>query len=414
MVRQARADALAGGTKAKNAFAALMKGKAADEEPPADDASPAADAASPPPASKENGATFRQSLILLEEVDILFKEDTNFWPSLVTFIKSSRRPVVLTCNDLSIVPLWAYDIPLQHVLHFSRCPAPLATSLLQSLCYKHARLVPREDIARFCDSRFDAEDTRAASGCDLRHAINALQLHCTTRAGGRKREEEEELDVLNWEDSEESGGGDPVVAAAARSVHRRRQAVHSELLSFMDAHACIRSLGQIDPWARSAPADDDELGHQVLFDLPSYPDVDVAFRDRVGELAATAARLSARAARGPGVDVPPSSPPRPRACYGARALFRARVENAERVARLRGIPVLASAGGDEALFLDYLPYVRHMAATDDALERLAMSGAGGGVARGRTTRNSLRAQYVRTVDLTEGQREALAATALVG
>lgn len=104
MVRQARADASAGGTKAKNAFAALMK-KAADEEPPADAASPAADAASPaadnaspPPASKENGATFRQSLILLEEVDILFKEDTNFWPSLVTFIKSSRRPVVLTCN----------------------------------------------------------------------------------------------------------------------------------------------------------------------------------------------------------------------------------------------------------------------------------------------------------------------------
>ena len=335
------------------------------------------------------------------------------------------------------MPLWAYDIPLQHVLHFSRCPAPLATSLLQSLCYKHARLVPREDVARFCDSRFDAEDTRAASGCDLRHAINALQLHCTTRAGGRGEEEEEELDVLNWEDSEESGGGDPVVAAAARSVHRRRQAVHSELLSFMDAHACVHNLGQvcstlatmsepshfflqIDPWARSAPADDDELGHQVLFDLPSYPDVGVAFRDRVGELAATAARLSARAARGPGVDVPPylppSSPPRPAACYGARALFRARVENAERVSRLRGIPVLASAGGGEALFLDYLPYVRHMAATDDALERVAMSGAGagGGVTRGRTTRNSLRAQYVRTVDLTEGQREALAASALVG
>ncbi|KAI5833086.1 hypothetical protein K523DRAFT_349263 [Schizophyllum commune Tattone D] len=425
MVRQARADA-AGGTKAKNAFAALMKPKAADEEPPAGSASPAgpaspaADAASPPTASKENSATFRQSLILLEEVDILFKEDTNFWPSLVTFIKSSRRPVVLTCNDLSIVPLWAYDIPLQHVLHFSRCPAPLATSLLQSLCYKHARLVPREDVARFCDSRFDAEDTRAASGCDLRHAINALQLHCTTRAGGIQREEEEEPDVLNWEDAEESGGGDPVVAAAARSVHRRRQAVHSELLSFMDAHACIRSLGQIDPWARSAPADDDELGHQVLFDLPSHPDVDVAFRDRVGELAATAVRLSARAARGPGVDVPPylppSSPPRPPACYGARALFRARVENAERVSRLRGIPVLASAGGGEALFLDYLPYVRHMAATDDELERLAMSGAGtgGGVTRGRTTRNSLRAQYIRTVDLTEGQREALAASALVG
>jgi hypothetical protein len=39
-----------------------------------------------------------QSIVLLEEVDILFKDDTNFWPIVVNIIKECRRPVVLTCN----------------------------------------------------------------------------------------------------------------------------------------------------------------------------------------------------------------------------------------------------------------------------------------------------------------------------
>jgi hypothetical protein len=43
----------------------------------------------------------RQSLILLEEVDILFEKDTNFWPAVISLIEQCRRPVIMTCNGKS-------------------------------------------------------------------------------------------------------------------------------------------------------------------------------------------------------------------------------------------------------------------------------------------------------------------------
>ena len=43
-------------------------------------------------------AQAKQSLILLEEVDILYRDDLNFWPTVISIIRDCRRPVVLTCN----------------------------------------------------------------------------------------------------------------------------------------------------------------------------------------------------------------------------------------------------------------------------------------------------------------------------
>ena len=41
---------------------------------------------------------YRQSLILIEEADILFQEEQTFWPTIISLIAGSRRPVILTCN----------------------------------------------------------------------------------------------------------------------------------------------------------------------------------------------------------------------------------------------------------------------------------------------------------------------------
>ncbi|PRQ77162.1 hypothetical protein AAT19DRAFT_12580 [Rhodotorula toruloides] len=47
-------------------------------------------------AGKEKGPT--QSLILVDEVDVLFKHEEDFWAGLVHLAKQSRRPIVMTCT----------------------------------------------------------------------------------------------------------------------------------------------------------------------------------------------------------------------------------------------------------------------------------------------------------------------------
>jgi hypothetical protein len=46
----------------------------------------------------ETSTTVRQSLILIDEADILFAEENTFWPAVISLIAESRRPVIITCN----------------------------------------------------------------------------------------------------------------------------------------------------------------------------------------------------------------------------------------------------------------------------------------------------------------------------
>jgi ATPase family associated with various cellular activities (AAA) len=39
-----------------------------------------------------------QSVVLIEEADVVFTDEAGFWPSVVAFIKNCRRPVIITCN----------------------------------------------------------------------------------------------------------------------------------------------------------------------------------------------------------------------------------------------------------------------------------------------------------------------------
>ena len=39
-----------------------------------------------------------QSVVLIEEADVVFADEAGFWPSVVAFIRECRRPVIITCN----------------------------------------------------------------------------------------------------------------------------------------------------------------------------------------------------------------------------------------------------------------------------------------------------------------------------
>ncbi|CUM50245.1 unnamed protein product [Debaryomyces fabryi] len=47
---------------------------------------------------------FQKGIILLEDCDILFEHDKNFWLAVHEVLNISRRPLVITCNDLTAIP----------------------------------------------------------------------------------------------------------------------------------------------------------------------------------------------------------------------------------------------------------------------------------------------------------------------
>jgi DNA polymerase III delta prime subunit len=56
-------------------------------------------------AGSREASGVKQSLILLEEVDVLFKNDVNFWATVTNLIRECRRPVICTCNGKEAVPV---------------------------------------------------------------------------------------------------------------------------------------------------------------------------------------------------------------------------------------------------------------------------------------------------------------------
>lgn len=80
-----------------------------------------------------------QSLILLDEADVLFDDDIGFWPAVAELMSDSLRPVVLTCTDLDAIPL--ADLPIQRVLTWHPAPVPAAATYLQLVALAEGYIV---------------------------------------------------------------------------------------------------------------------------------------------------------------------------------------------------------------------------------------------------------------------------------
>lgn len=109
-----------------------------------------------------------KGVILLDEVDILFDEDQTFWAGLDKFIETSRRPVILTCQDPTFLPATLIENHSECLLQFDHASRSLQAQVLWliALCEGHE-----------VDMKAVKQLVHTNKG-DFRSSLNNLQFWC--------------------------------------------------------------------------------------------------------------------------------------------------------------------------------------------------------------------------------------------
>lgn len=146
----------------------FFKPKGAAKTPNVKSASPKA---SPKPQGPKSQ---KQSLILLEEVDILYEEDKQFWVTISSLIAQSKRPFIMTCNDETLLPFALLN--LHGIFRFNPPPADLAVDAMLLVAANEGHVLERRPVEELYETR----------GRDLRASLMELNYWCQIGVGDRR------------------------------------------------------------------------------------------------------------------------------------------------------------------------------------------------------------------------------------
>ncbi|KAI3550465.1 ATPase [Colletotrichum abscissum] len=125
-------------------------------------------------SAKAKTQSQKQSLILLEEVDLLYEEDKQFWATIINLVSQSKRPFVMTCNDETLVPF--HSFMLYGILRFTPPPALLAVDVLLLIAANEGHALSRPAVSALYESK----------GNDLRASLMELNYWCQLGVGDRR------------------------------------------------------------------------------------------------------------------------------------------------------------------------------------------------------------------------------------
>ncbi|KAI8095309.1 P-loop containing nucleoside triphosphate hydrolase protein [Thamnidium elegans] len=207
----------------------------------------------------------KQSLVLLEEVDILFEEDKGFWPAVIELCHKSKRPIIMTCNDSSQIPFDHLNV--QSTIYLDEPEKESLLPYLQLICYSENGIVEPYDLEFLCELYH----------YDTRKMIDTLQLwldndnrHLFAKVMGFN-------DLLNNDDSDGllllmdrlkgSSGQTKELCIKYYKQEKKQDGEKEEVMGIESIYKMMESAAYADAWVGLTP----KQRHQI-YDIDQYDD----------------------------------------------------------------------------------------------------------------------------------------------